>query len=141
MWHGSFFNAGYKAGYEHGQAHGTFDGRALGQEKGFELWEELGYIQGQAKFWLAVYANDPGKKRCVCMVMNELWYTDIVQYRAGQNAEQLLSLIDQFPAENDSKTQQDQDVEALLQNIRSKYRVVCASFGVRPRLQAVQMSM
>ena len=64
--------------------------------------------------------------------------------RAGQNAEQLLALIDQFPAKNDSKTQQEQDVEALLQNIRNKYRVVCASFGVRPRLQAAaagQMSM
>ena len=60
-----FYEAGYKAGYEHGQAHGTFDGRALGQEKGFELWEELGYIQGQAKFWQAVYSEDPSKKRCI----------------------------------------------------------------------------
>lgn len=34
--------------------HGVFDGRALGQEKGFEVWEELGYYKGTAAFWQRV---------------------------------------------------------------------------------------
>lgn len=136
----SFYEAGYKAGYEHGQAHGTFDGRALGQEKGFELWEELGYIQGQAKFWLAVYAADASKKRCTRLHWLSLKLTEC-SCRACATAGGLLALIDQFPAKNDSKSQGDQDLEALLQTIRNKYRVVCASFGIRPRLQAVPISM
>ena len=68
--------------------------------------------------------------------------------RAHQTAEQLLALIDQFPAQNDSskdgaseQQEQQKDIEGLLTSIRSKYRVMCASFGVRPRLQAAAMSM
>lgn len=45
------YNEGYKSGYDHGALHGLFEGRELGQEKCFEWWEELGYLEGQAQFW------------------------------------------------------------------------------------------
>ena len=56
--------------------------------------------------------------------------------RGLHHVEQLVALIDRFPSFNDSsKRQDDQDMELMLQNIRSKYRILCSSFGVRPRLQ------
>lgn len=58
-----FYKAGYDAGYEHGQAHGIFEGRALGQEKGFEVWEELGYYLGQARFWKEVVSKEDSPKK------------------------------------------------------------------------------
>ncbi|KAL7007624.1 hypothetical protein EMMF5_002700 [Cystobasidiomycetes sp. EMM_F5] len=53
----------YEAGFEHGKLHGIFEGRAMGQENGFEIWEELGYYRGQAEFWSAVIQADDSKKR------------------------------------------------------------------------------
>lgn len=38
----------------HGRTHGLIEGRALGREKGYELWEEIGFYEGFAKFWEAV---------------------------------------------------------------------------------------
>lgn len=35
----------------------------MGQENGFEIWEELGYYRGQAEFWSAVIQADDSKKR------------------------------------------------------------------------------
>ncbi|CAD6580644.1 MAG: hypothetical protein CYPHOPRED_001323 [Cyphobasidiales sp. Tagirdzhanova-0007] len=111
----TFYKSGYEAGFQHGQAHGVFDGRALGQEKGFEIWEEIGYYLGQAKFCEAVARTDPAKQRGL------------------HHVEQLVALIDRFPSFNDSsKRQDDQDMELMLQNIRSKYRILCSSFGRVP---------
>jgi hypothetical protein len=31
------------------------EGRALGREKGFEMWEELGYYKGFALTWRAIH--------------------------------------------------------------------------------------
>lgn len=59
----SFYKSGYDAGFQHGQAHGVFEGRALGQEKGFEIWEELGYYKGTAIFWQAVAQLEQSKKK------------------------------------------------------------------------------
>ena len=49
-----YYQQGYKDGFEHGRLHGLFEGRAIGQEKAFEIWEEVGYIEGIALFWRAV---------------------------------------------------------------------------------------
>jgi hypothetical protein len=54
-----FYTAGHDDGFAHGQLHGRFEGRALGQEKCFELWEEVGYYQGWAEFWLEHGAGKP----------------------------------------------------------------------------------
>lgn len=57
-----YYERGYQEGFEHGKLHGLFEGRELGQEKCFDWWEELGFIEGQAMFWkrLAV-AQDNGR--------------------------------------------------------------------------------
>lgn len=47
----SFYNSGFQEGFAHGALHGTFEGRALGKEKAFELWEEVGYYEGMGLFW------------------------------------------------------------------------------------------
>jgi hypothetical protein len=60
----SFYASGYAEGFAHGALHGTFEGRALGKEKAFELWEEVGYYEGVAGFWKeCLEAN--GDSRCV----------------------------------------------------------------------------
>jgi predicted transposase YdaD len=49
----SSYREGYANGHAHGELHGTFEGRELGQLKGFEVWEEVGYYEGMARFWLS----------------------------------------------------------------------------------------
>ena len=61
-----FYTAGYDDGYAHGRLHGLLEGRALGAEKGFELWEELGFYEGAARLWTAVFSTDSnGTDACV----------------------------------------------------------------------------
>jgi Essential protein Yae1, N terminal len=61
-----FYTAGYEDGYAHGRLHGLIEGRALGAEKGFELWEELGFYEGAARLWAAVFSTDSnGTDACV----------------------------------------------------------------------------
>jgi len=55
-----FYSIGYEDGYKHGRLHGLIDGRALGAEKGFELWEELGFYEGTARLWTAIASTDTG---------------------------------------------------------------------------------
>lgn len=50
----SFYQQGMANGLPHGHLHGLFEGRSLGREKGWEMWEEVGYYQGTATFWRAV---------------------------------------------------------------------------------------
>ena len=61
-----FYTAGYEDGYAHGRLHGLIEGRALGAEKGFELWEELGFYEGAARLWAAVFSTGSnGTDACV----------------------------------------------------------------------------
>jgi hypothetical protein len=52
-----FYEEGYRSGFDHGRLHGLFEGRALGQEKCFELWEEVGYYEGFAGFWVGALSR------------------------------------------------------------------------------------
>jgi hypothetical protein len=52
-----FYDTGYEEGFAHGRNHGLIEGRALGTDKGFEIWEELGYYEGFALTWQAIYAK------------------------------------------------------------------------------------
>jgi hypothetical protein len=49
----SFYDKGYTEGYASGRLHGLIEGRNFGMEKGFEIWEELGFYEG---FTLALKA-------------------------------------------------------------------------------------
>jgi hypothetical protein len=53
----SFYDVGHEDGFAHGRIHGLIEGRALGREKGFEMWEELGFYEGFALMWQAIYAK------------------------------------------------------------------------------------
>lgn len=50
-----FYDTGYADGFAHGRIHGLIEGRALGREKGYEMWEELGFYEGFAIMWQAVF--------------------------------------------------------------------------------------
>ncbi|KAJ4482388.1 hypothetical protein J3R30DRAFT_3459052 [Lentinula aciculospora] len=117
----SFYNAGYSDGFTHGRIHGLIEGRALGREKGFEMWEELGFYEGSALMWHAVYVSQ-GKE----------------DDRAFHHIKQLLELISQFPRVNPSSSDgsSDLDISKLSRQIRSRYKVLCSSLGVRPSLRA-----
>ncbi|KAF8497772.1 DUF1715-domain-containing protein [Russula emetica] len=115
----TFYTAGYEDGYAHGRLHGLIEGRALGAEKGFELWEELGFYEGAARLWTAVFSTDSSG-------------TDA---RGAHHASALLSLIDRFPRKNPRPDDEGVDMSAQLRLIRSRYKVMCASLGVRARLQ------
>lgn len=131
-----FYDEGYADGFAHGALHGLYEGRALGQEKAYELWEEVGYYEGFARTYLDLLppAGGPAPRSS----------------RALSHARQLLELIGSFPTSNPSSAQGDTapdttsiaegreevDLPALLANIRARYRLLCSSLGVRGRLVA-----
>lgn len=143
----SFYTAGYDEGFAHGRLHGLFEGRQLGQEKAWELWEEVGFYEGYARTYLAKLGDS-------C--------SDVCGARRGAksvaHARTLLALIDSFPTTNptptpdrpidvdndeeraaaDKRVQDAEDASpdlaALLSNIRARYRLLCTSVGARPRL-------
>ncbi len=42
----------------HGHIHGVIEGRALGTQKGFELWEEVAFYRSFANVWLLAAPRD-----------------------------------------------------------------------------------
>jgi hypothetical protein len=55
--------------------------------------------------------------------------------RGAHHASALLSLIDRFPRKNLRPDDEGVDMSAQLRLIRSRYKAMCASLGVRARLQ------
>ncbi|KAI0738242.1 hypothetical protein C8Q80DRAFT_266587 [Daedaleopsis nitida] len=147
----TFYEDGYKDGYAHGRIHGLIEGRALGREKGFEMWEELGFYEGFARMWKAILdaqgASAPDE-------------------RAQNHIRHLLALIAQFPRMNPSRASRagghghghgpghadgegrdsgreaaeaeeaEADIPRLFRQIRSRYKLLCATLGVRPTMRA-----
>ncbi|KAI0338762.1 DUF1715-domain-containing protein [Trametopsis cervina] len=115
----SFYDEGYKDGYEHGKIHGLIEGRDLGREKGFEMWEELGFYEGFALTWKSIHASQDGKDD-----------------RIVHNAQHLLDLVGQFPRVNPSAADTSElDIPKLFRQIRSRYKALCATLGVKPTLR------
>lgn len=52
-----FYAEGWQSGYDHGRLHGLFEGRELGREKGWEIWEEVGFYEGWARFYLGMLSR------------------------------------------------------------------------------------
>ncbi|KAH9940019.1 uncharacterized protein BXZ73DRAFT_88781 [Epithele typhae] len=133
----TFYDEGYRDGHAHGRVHGLIEGRALGREKGFEMWEELGFYEGFARLWGAVLAARGAQDE-----------------RAQNHVRLLLALIAQFPrvnpstaiasaaADADASTDAgpDVDIPRLFRQIRSRYKLLCATLGVRPTLRAADGS-
>lgn len=124
----TFFDDGYTDGFAHGRIHGLIEGRALGREKGFEMWEELGFYEGFARTWGAVLSAQGEEERG----------------RSANHVKHLLDLISSFPRLNPSTMgpQHDDtpevDIPKLFRQIRSRYKALCASLGVRPSLRALE---
>ncbi|KAF7794661.1 hypothetical protein EIP86_005799 [Pleurotus ostreatoroseus] len=116
----TFYDQGYQDGFAHGHIHGLIEGRALGREKGFEMWEELGFYEGFALMWKTISEQQTK--------------TDD---RALHNIKHLLDLIAQFPRVNPSATEPSElDIPKLFRQIRSRYKVLCATLGTKPTLRA-----
>ncbi|KAF8640989.1 hypothetical protein AX17_000634 [Amanita inopinata Kibby_2008] len=117
----TFYDVGYQDGFAHGRIHGLIEGRALGREKGFEMWEELGFYEGFALMWAAIYKQQ-GR----------------VDDRATNHVKHLLELISQFPRVNPSAvdSSSELDIPRLFRQIRSRYKALCSTLGVRPSLRA-----
>ncbi|OXG15463.1 hypothetical protein C366_04051 [Cryptococcus neoformans Tu401-1] len=144
----TFYSEGYDSGHAHGRLHGLFEGRELGKEKAWELWEEVGYYEGWAEMWVEllgtkVASATQGRSR------------KGKEARALGHAQTLLELIKTFPITNptpsyrsdrvpeSAATEEDvsspssapaTDLASLLSLIRARYRLLCASLSVRPRL-------
>lgn len=58
--------------------------------------------------------------------------------RAVHNAKLLLDLIARFPTENPSHTDSEVDIPKLFNQIRSRYKMLCALIGIKPSLRAAQ---
>jgi hypothetical protein len=61
--------------------------------------------------------------------------------RGAHHASALLSLIDRFPRKNPRPDDEGVDMSAQLRLIRSRYKAMCASLGVRARLQPARLSV
>jgi primary-amine oxidase len=118
-----FFQAGFEEGLRHGRIHGLIEGRSMGRQKGFEMWEELGFYRGSALFWRGVFGQAAEDEK---------------ETRVQQHIRHLLELIAKFPIVNPSTTSdKDFDVARLMNQIRTRYKALCATIGVRTRLRLV----
>ncbi|TIA84978.1 hypothetical protein E3P99_04103 [Wallemia hederae] len=111
----TFYNAGYQSGYDHGKIHGKIEGRALGKEKGYEIWEELGFMEASAMFLLA---TQPDSKHTA-------------------HAQQIIDMISKFPQSNAQQddSNEEWDMSNLLEKIRAKFKVFVTITGVKRRLK------
>jgi len=106
------YNEGFSDGETHGKLHGLFEGRDLGTLKGFEVWEEIGYMQGVASFWLQLVSRTSANSR--------------KQAKQRQQLQSLLEMITTLPMENG----EDVNLFGMIEKIRAKYRLACFSLGI-----------
>ena len=109
------------------------EGRALGREKGFDLWNELGYYKGV----MSMYK---------CMIQSQTSTIDDAtrkkqrQWQQLESFEALWSLIPQYndssghnPPPHQDDTQADTyDFGKLVERVRARYRLVCKALGFDP---------
>ncbi|WFD29270.1 Checkpoint protein hus1 [Malassezia sp. CBS 17886] len=136
------YTAGYAEGMERGRHFGELDGRALGREKGFELWQEVGYYNGMADVWKRYLHAQPeqGQTRKV--------------HKQLQHIANLEELLEKMPLRNDSSGLEEErneeaqaadaasngaparddspdDLQKLLERIRARYKLAHTSLGMQ----------
>jgi hypothetical protein len=114
------------------------------------MWEELSFYEGFAVMWRA-YLQSTSKSgdTCVTSLFQEpSSYQKLFSLIIHSNRRvlghitHLLALINQFPRVNHSSIAAstpevpEVDIQRLFRQIRSRYKVLCASLGVRPTLRA-----
>lgn len=123
------YQEGFEQGRAHGERFGVFEGRAIGREKGIEIWDELGYYLGMCQIWRrALTARNAAGETPTRKVQKQL-----------QHLANLEALVYDMPDINDAGVAQtsdnnhtgDQDIslEKLLERIRARYKLVCTSLG------------
>lgn len=99
--------------------HGVIEGRALGREKGFELWEELSFYRASAQTWKVVLLRDASTRKTQKLLVH---------------IENLEGLLAQMPTQNDSSVRETDnenapDLEKLLERIRARFKLTCSMLG------------
>lgn len=65
--------------------------------------------------------------------------TEYSKRRAAHHIKHLLDLIQQFPQVNPSASESsDLDIPKLFRQIRSRYKALCSTLGVKPSLRAAE---
>ncbi|KAG0006875.1 hypothetical protein BGZ65_002401 [Modicella reniformis] len=108
-----FVEYGREDGLVAGVRSGVIEGRVMGCEKGFELSREIGYYAGCAQLWKAFAQLDPER----------------VSDKSLKKINSLLDLIHSFPRQN----KLDDDVLALLDKIRGKFKTVASALQTAER--------
>jgi hypothetical protein len=116
------YNEGFSAGQSHGKLHGLFEGRELGTLKGFEVWEEIGYIQGMATFWLRTLPAETITSTTSSTTKTRK------QSKQIQQVESLLDMITTLPMEN----REDVNLFGIMEKIRAKYKLLCFTLAISP---------
>ncbi|CAO1613824.1 unnamed protein product [Sympodiomycopsis kandeliae] len=169
----SAYKEGFSAGSSHGKLHGLFEGRQLGREKGFEIWDEVGFYEGTARFWKGVLAKQvesvpahlrsrkqvkqlqhlsgletliaafPLKNRSGAQLeptpasmLADAGMTDAANGQSGVSAsegEMTAQDGDGLVEEENAEALAQLDMSTLLERIRARYKVVCASLGIPAR--------
>ncbi|KAF9961761.1 hypothetical protein BGZ72_002000 [Mortierella alpina] len=108
-----FVEFGREDGMAAGVRNGVIEGRVMGCEKGFELAREVGYYAGCAQLWKVLAQLD----------------SDRISEKTLKKINSLLDLINSFPRQN----QLDDDVVALLDRIRGKFKTVASALQTAER--------
>ncbi|KAG0216410.1 hypothetical protein BGX28_002880 [Mortierella sp. GBA30] len=108
-----FVEFGREDGMAAGVRNGAIEGRVMGCEKGFELSREVGYYAGCAHVWKAIAQVDQER----------------ISEKTLKKINSLLALINSFPRQN----QLDDDVIALLDRIRGKFKTVASALQTMER--------
>lgn len=107
----SQYQEGFKDGYNDGLVSGKEEGREVGLKTGFQVGEELGFYQGCIDVWNSVLQIDP----------------EAFTPRVRKNIAQLEKLVDSYPLTEP----ENENAQEMLENIRLKFRVVCANLRVK----------
>jgi hypothetical protein len=110
------------------------------------MWTEIGFYEGFALAWKAIYARkNPDVPTDELVRPYGLYFPHNLivglHSRAINHINHLLTLIDRFPRVNPSPNEDvpspestELDIEKLFQQIRSRYKALCSTLGVKPNL-------
>ncbi|WFC93603.1 hypothetical protein MBRA1_000224 [Malassezia brasiliensis] len=139
------YAAGYKQGVDQGERFGHGEGRLLGREKGFELWEELGYYLGMIHTWRRILEQERGSgSRKTQKQLQHLGNLEsLVQQMPMQNDSSVLH-DEHAPTSNDDDDESEPGLQRLLERIRARYKLVSSSLaavGIQPGRAGTQRTV
>lgn len=158
------YSQGFSAGSSHGRLHGLFEGRQLGREKGFEIWDEVGFYQGTANFWKGVLTTSGDK--ATRKVAKQIGHIDALERlisafpMKNKSGDALPSAspgsldtvvevdginetgveADTEPTDATDEQLAEMDMATLLERIRARYKLMCASLGIPAKGTAEEAS-